>query len=137
MDTAIECLCGKLKMTLVGDPLFCLYCHCRDCQSVHGGAYLPAAMYRTSQTRITSGSPLLWKLKTTVRATCSACGTRLFAEPPGIGVRSITACLLPPRMFKPAFHVQCQDALIPVQDDLPHYRGYPAVLGGSDDVMPW
>jgi hypothetical protein len=137
MHTQIECLCGEMKLTLEGDPLFSVYCHCRDCQRVHGGAYLPAALYRTSQTHITSGTPLLWKLRTTLRATCPACGTRLFAEPAGLGVRSIPAHLLPPGIFKPAFHMQCQDALVPVRDELPHYRGYPAALGGSDDQMAW
>ncbi|WP_394834579.1 GFA family protein [Pendulispora rubella] len=115
----------------------CLYCHCDDCQRVHGGAYLPAAMYLTSQTSIVAGDPILWKLRTTERATCRSCGTRLFAEPPGFGVRSITASLLPEGVFRPAFHMQCQHAVRPIQDDLPHFKQFPAIFGGSDEKMLW
>jgi hypothetical protein len=137
METTIECLCGAVKMKLTGEPIACVYCHCDDCQLVHGAAYLPAAMYRTAQTSLIAGDPILWKLKTTARATCRACGTRVFAEPPGLGVRSITACLLPKGAFQPAFHMQCQHALLPVRDALPHYKDYPAIFGGSDELMPW
>ena len=49
----------------------------------------------------------------------------------GLGVRSITAYLLPKGMFQPVFHVQCQHALLPIQDELPHFKDYPAMLGGS------
>ena len=135
--TTIQCHCGAVKMELAGDPVVCLYCHCDDCQAAHGGAYLPAAMYRTAQTRVVAGEPILWKRKTTARATCPACGTRIFAEPAGLGVRSITANLLPKGVFQPAFHVQCQHALLPVKDELPHFKDYPAMLGGSDDRVSW
>jgi hypothetical protein len=137
MDIAIECLCRDVQMKLTGEPLAHVYCHCDDCQRVHGGAYLPAAMYRTEQTSVLAGDPHLWKLKTTVRATCRGCGTRIFAEPPGLGIRSITAYLLPPGLFHPVFHMQCQHALLPIRDSLPHYKHYPALFGGTDEQMPW
>jgi hypothetical protein len=135
--TRIQCLCGAIQMELTGEPLAQLYCHCDDCQAVHGAAYLPAAMYRTASTRIVAGEPLLWKLRETVRATCKECGTRVYAEPPGLGVRSITALLLPKGLFKPTFHIQCQHALLPVRDGLPHFKGFPAMWGGSDEQVPW
>ncbi|MBZ4419501.1 GFA family protein [Myxococcus sp. RHSTA-1-4] len=137
MTTTIGCLCGAVKLELSGAAMAHLYCHCDDCQRVHGAAYLPAVMYRASQVRLVAGEPVLWKLKTTARATCRECGTRLYAEPPGLGVRSVTATLLPEGMFQPTFHMQCQHALLPVRDGLPHYKGYPKMFGGSDDVMPW
>jgi hypothetical protein len=135
--TTVQCLCGAIKLELGGEPLACFYCHCDDCQAVHGAAYLPAALYRTAQTRIVAGEPARWKRKTTTRATCVACGTRVFAEPPGLEIRSITAYLLPEGVFRPTFHVQCQHALLPVNDDLPHFKGFPAMLGGSDEPVAW
>lgn len=45
--------------------------------------------------------------------------------------------LLPKGLFKPAFHIQCQHALLPVRDDLPHYKGFPPLFGGSDEQVPW
>lgn len=135
--TEIQCPCGAVKLELSGEAVAHFYCHCDDCQVVHGAAYLPAVMYRIPQTRLVAGQPALWALKTTTRATCRDCGTRLFAEPRGLGVRSISAVLLPKGMFQPTFHMQCQYALLPVRDDLPHYKGYPARFGGSDEQLPW
>ncbi len=40
-------------------------------------------------------------------------------------------------MYKPAFHIQSQDAMIPVKDNLPHFKGFPAAFGGSDDKVDW
>ncbi len=133
----VQCLCGAVAIELSGEPFACFYCHCDDCQAVHGAAYLPAAVYLYDQTRVVRGEPALWRRKTTARATCGACGTRLFAEPPGREFRSITGYLLPRGAFAPTFHVQCQHALLPVRDDLPHYRGFPAAFGGTDERVSW
>ncbi len=133
----LQCPCGAIRLELSGEPLAQFYCHCDDCQVVHAAAYVAAAMYRTSATRLVAGEPLLWKLKRTVRATCRECGTRVYAEPPGLGIRSVPALLLPPGLFRPTFHMQCQHALVPVKDALPHYKGFPAAFGGSDEQMPW
>ncbi len=135
--TAIACHCGAIRMELTGEPVAQFYCHCEDCQAVHGAAYVPVSMYRIAATRIVAGEPLLWKLRKTPRATCRECGTRMFGEPPGMGVRGVMALLLPKGLFKPAFHIQCQHALLPIRDDLPHYKGFPALFGGSDEQMPW
>jgi hypothetical protein len=50
-----------------------------------------------------------------------------------MGVRSVIATLLPRGTFQPAFHMQCQHALLPVRDALPHDKGYPAMFGGTDE----
>jgi len=135
--TTIQCLCGAVRLELTGEPLAQFYCHCDDCQLMHNAAYVPAAMYRVANTRLVSGELLFWKSKVTPRATCRVCGTRMYAEPPDMGIRGISALLLPPGMFKPAFHIQCQHALVPVKDNLPHFKGFPAMFGGSDEQVPW
>jgi hypothetical protein len=133
----IQCLCGAIKMRLSGEPLAQFYCHCEDCQLAHGAAYVPCAQYRTACAELIAGQPLFWRVRVTPRATCPECGTRVFAEPPGLGVRGILAHLLPKGMFKPKFHVQCQHAWLPVKDDLPHYKGFPRLFGGSDEQVLW
>lgn len=137
MTTTIQCPCGAITLEIVGEPIACFYCHCDDCQAVHGAAYLPAALYRGEQVRLVAGEPLLWKRRTTKRATCGTCGTRIFAETAGGEVRSIVGYLLPKGAFRPTFHVQCRHALLPVRDDLPHYAGFPPEFGGSDERAPW
>jgi len=33
--------------------------------------------------------------------------------------------------------MQCQFAVLPVTDALPHFRGLPAAFGGSNETMDW
>jgi hypothetical protein len=133
----VLCRCGALAMAISGEPLAHLYCHCDDCQAVHGAAYVPAVLYRFEQTRLLSRAPTLWTLRHTTRATCPVCGTRFYAEPPGQWLRSVSATLLPPGTFRPTCHINCRYALLPVRDDLPHFAGFPAAFGGSDERVPW
>jgi hypothetical protein len=79
----------------------------------------------------------MWKLHVTPRATCRDCGARIFAEPPGLGMRAVMAMLLPEGSFAPQFHMQCAFALAPVKDSLPHFKGFPGAFGGSNDVVEW
>lgn len=53
--------------------------------------------------------------------------------PEGMGMHGISAYLLPPDTFKPQMRIMCKDALAPVQDGLPHFKGFPASLGGDDE----
>jgi len=133
----IQCPCGAVKMELSGQPLVCLYCHCDDCQLAHAAAYFPAAMYPTDQTRFVAGQPAIWKRKTTMRAFCASCGTRLYAEPEGMPIRSISASLLPVGVFQPTLHMQCRYAVAPIGDRLPHFKFEAPMFGGSGEQMDW
>jgi hypothetical protein len=132
----VECRCSAVAVELAGEPIAQLYCHCGDCQRIHGAAYVPVALYRADAVRVTRGTPHTWKLKTTPRRTCGECGTWLFAEP-NDRLRGVIAYLLPAGRFKPEFHIHCGSALLPIRDGLPHYETVPARLGGSDDVVDW
>lgn len=134
--TTVQCHCGDVKIELTGEPVAQFYCHCDHCQQVHGAGYVPVSMYRTDHVTVTHGDPSMWKLHATPRATCRSCGTRLFAEPP-IGMRTVIATLLPEGAFQPKFHIQCQHARSPITDQLPHFKGYPASFGGSDETVDW
>jgi hypothetical protein len=52
-------------------------------------------------------------------------------------MRGVNGFLLPADLFKPAFHSQCQYAVLPVKDDLPHFKGLPALFGGTDEPVGW
>jgi len=136
-STEIQCLCGEVRVELTGEPVAQFYCHCDDCQAVHSAAYVPVAMYPARAVTVSRGSPVVWQLRTTPRSTCAACGTRIFAEVPNIAVRTVCALLLPRGRFQPSFHMQCQYAVRPVRDELPHFKGLPAPFGGADETMPW
>lgn len=131
-----KCSCGAVSVEIDGDPKVAFYCHCDDCQKVHSATAIPVVMFGAGDVKV-HGEVKTWMLRTTPRTSCATCGTRLFAEPPGMGVRGVVANVLPAGTFQPAFHIQCQHAQVPVKDGLPHFKGFPAAFGGSDDVMDW
>jgi hypothetical protein len=132
----IECPCGDIGIELSGEPVVQLYCHCDDCQRAHGAACAPVAIYRAGDVNVVRGEPREWRLVSTPRHFCPNCGTRLFV----LGSESlcaVNAYLLPPGAFRPALHIYCKFAPLPVADGLPHYAGVPARWGGSDEQMQW
>src|ERR1700722_9076909 len=102
--TKVQCRCGVVEIEISAEPIVQFYCHCDDCQAVHGGAYAPESVYSADAVKV---------------------------------VRGVNGYLLPPSKFQPAFHVQCQFAVRPIVDDLPHYKGMPARFGGSDEAVGW
>ncbi len=137
MSIEVACLCGAVRLSLQGGPVMQFYCHCDDCQAVHGAAYIGVAVYPAEAVSVVEGTPTTWTYKSTPRARCPKCGTFLFAEVPGAPLKGVKANLLPKSMFTPSFHIQCQYAVLPVKDALPHYKAFPAVFGGSDETVDW
>ena len=132
-----QCRCGAIGLKIAGDPVVQLYCHCDDCQAAHGAAYIPAAIFPRQAVEVLRGDPTPMVVKATQRMRCVDCGTFLFAELAGVGMRSVSPYLLPEGAFKPQFHVQCAHAMLPVVDNLPHYRGFPAAFGGAEEFVAW
>jgi len=135
--TDIECPCGAVRARIEGEPVAQFYCHCVDCQRVHAAAYVPVSIYRAEQVRVVRGEPMTWALHATPRTTCRTCGTRVFAEPPGIGMRAVMAVLLPAEAFRAQLHMHCRDARLPVTDALPHFARLPPGFGGTDERVEW
>ncbi|WP_205633663.1 GFA family protein [Labilithrix luteola] len=133
----IQCLCGAVGVELNGPSKAQFFCHCDDCQAVHGAAYMPYAVFAKDDVNVVRGNPTSWALKGTPRTTCSQCGTRLFSEVSQVGIRSVSGGLLPKGTFQPAFHMQCRFAVRPVRDSLPHFKGFPAPFGGTDETVDW
>jgi hypothetical protein len=82
------CLCGAIRYETVGDPVFTLRCHCRDCQRQSGAAHVPAARVPSAGFRILQGRPRRY-------ATSSvAIGTPLYVQvatrPDLVGLRVCT-----------------------------------------------
>ncbi len=135
--TTLSCRCGSVQLRVGAAPLAQFYCHCDDCRATSGGAFVPIALFSTDAVTLSGGDTFTWAYKTLPRTRCATCGTFLFGEPPGLGVRGVSGFLLSADMFKPAFHSHCQHAVLPVKDDLPHFKGLPASFGGSDEMVGW
>ncbi|HHP7246012.1 MAG TPA: GFA family protein [Elainellaceae cyanobacterium] len=135
--TEISCLCGAVKVQLTGDPVIQFYCHCDDCQATSGAAYIGVAVYPIDAVTLVQGELNIWTLKTLPRQRCAVCGTQIMAEVPGLNQCGIKANLLPKGAFKPDFHLHCRYAVLPVKDDLPHFKDSPASFGGTDETVTW
>lgn len=134
--TQVRCPCGAVTIELRGEPVMQFYCHCDDCRAVGGGAYLGLALF-PSDAVTTKGETDTWTLRSLARQRCSVCGTHVFAAIPAFGQHAIKSNLLPADMFKPAFHIHCQRAVLPVVDNLPHYAALPAAFGGTEKQVDW
>ena len=133
----VQCRCGEVGLKITGEPVEQLYCHCDDCRAAHGAAYVAGAIYPKQMVKVVRGEPTPIVVKATQRMRCVSCGTHLFSEITSVGLRSVNGFLLPKGEFVPRIHVQCQHAVLPVVDNLPHYKGFPASFGGSEELVDW
>jgi len=133
----VRCRCGAVEMEISAEPIAQFFCHCDDCQTVHGAAYVPESVYPADAVTIVKGEPAAWTLKRNPRFFCPACGTRLFIEVKAVNLRGVNGYVLPAEAFRPQFHMQCQFAVRPVDDDLPHYRSRAPQFGGPDERVDW
>src|SRR5580704_6733496 len=78
--TKIQCRCGAVEVEITAEPIVQMYCHCDDCQAVHGGAYAPESVYPADAVKVVRGDQTTWRLKRNPRFTCRECGTRLFID---------------------------------------------------------
>ncbi|MBX3620496.1 MAG: GFA family protein [Rhizobacter sp.] len=132
-----QCRCGRVQLRLGSAPMAQFYCHCGDCRAATGGAVTPTALFPADAVEVTGGDTCTWTYKTLPRTRCAACGTLLFGEPPGLGVRGVSGFLLPPEAFAPRFHIRCEEPVVEVNDRLPHYKGLPESFGGTGDTVAW
>jgi hypothetical protein len=125
----VHCRCDAVEIELTSEPFVQFYCHCDDCQAVHGAAYVPESVYRAGAVKVVRRAPKAWTLKRNPRFFCGECGTRLFIDVPRLGPRGLNGYVLPQSEFRPAFHVHCRFAVRPVSDELPHFNATPARFG--------
>jgi hypothetical protein len=133
----VQCRCGAVGIDIAEDPIAQIYCHCDDCQAVHGAAYVPESVYRAEAVTVVRGEPGQWTLKRNPRSFCRQCGTKLFIDVLPLKLRGLNGYLLPEKMFKASFHMQCQFAVSPVSDGLPHYKSLAPQWSGPDETVDW
>ena len=84
-DIAGACACGAVQFHASAPPLARYNCHCRSCQRVGGGAFIPLVVMATVAVRIEGA--LQWRLagpdtrtNHARRGCCPSCGMALFAR---------------------------------------------------------
>jgi hypothetical protein len=101
--TKVQCRCGAVEIEISAEPIVQFFCHCDDCQAVHGGAYAPESVYPADAVKVVRGDPMAWKLKRNPRFTCRECGTRLLIDVEAKRLRGVNGFLLPPANSSPRF----------------------------------
>jgi len=134
---SVRCRCGAVEIEISDDPIAQFFCHCDDCQAVHGAAYAPESVYRASAVKVTRGEPSSWTLKRNPRLSCRECSTRLFIDVLNRGLRGVNGYLLARDSFQAQYHMQCQFAVRPIVDDLPHFKSRAPQFGGPGDTVDW
>ena len=129
------CACGAVRYEIAAEPNM-LKCHCRDCQHVTGGPFVPALVVPRQAFRLTRGqlryhftpSIMMGKHK---RGFCPECGSRITGaenetgDSPWIGV--LAGSLDDPSWFKPQMDIFVSDTQ-PwdfMDPKLPKYPEYP------------
>jgi len=76
------CLCGAVRYEARGEPLFAVYCHCRDCQRASGSGHVPVMGVPkelfTASGATTSYTAAAMNGRKSVRHFCPTCGSLLF-----------------------------------------------------------
>ncbi|WP_424124259.1 hypothetical protein [Roseiarcus sp.] len=98
---------------------------------------MPESVYPADAAIVVRGEPAAFILKRNPRVFCRDCGTRAFIDVLALRLRGVNGYLLPPGRFEPQFHMNCQFAVRPVADSLPHFKSRPARFGGSDETVDW
>lgn len=76
------CVCGAVRYEVSAAPVMMFKCHCRDCQHVTGGAFLPGLLVPAAAFRLTKGV-LKYHFTPSLagdqhqRGFCADCGSRL------------------------------------------------------------
>jgi hypothetical protein len=109
------CLCGAIRYECDAEPIMMFKCHCRDCQHVSGGGYIPGLLFARSDVRITKGALAHYASASMAggeheRGFCARCGSRITGgkSPTTIGV--VAGSLDDPSLFRPTMDIHVADA---------------------------
>jgi hypothetical protein len=130
------CACGAIRYECTAEPIMMFKCHCRDCQKVTGGAFVPGLLVAASAFRLTKGE-LRYHFTPSAaggrhkRGFCAECGSRITGGENGrrsaqlIGVTA--GSLDDPTWFCPQMDIFVCDAQPWDQTDsaIPKYDQYP------------
>ena len=76
------CQCGNVTYSVREAPLFCLACHCKDCQKLSAAAFSPTLVFR-AEAFSTTGTLKMWESRADSGRRkhaffCPECGNRIY-----------------------------------------------------------
>ncbi len=120
------CLCGAVRFTAAGQPLWVAHCHCTSCRKATAAALATYAGYQRERVTFTEGRPAHYQSSPgVIRRFCKRCGTPLSYE----GARwpgelHLFLCTFDdPTALSPGAHVFVEEQLawLHLDDGLPRY----------------
>ena len=134
-----RCFCGAVQFTVTGEPAAMGYCHCASCRSWSAGPVNAFSLWNPASVEVTKGKDNLGvynKTPISFRKWCKTCGGHVLTDHPTMGLVDVYAATIPDFPFKPALHVNYQEAVLRVQDGLPKLKDMPSQMGGSGQTLP-
>ncbi|KAG1804762.1 Mss4-like protein [Suillus plorans] len=142
-----SCWCGAVRFAFAGDPFDAKYCHCRQCQQLHGAPFQWAVIFPKTSVRILQNtSDALHFFSTTTKNTChhvpckvscEICRAPLFDEGkrtvlaypsgfkfPPIEARLNTTDAKDGEAFQPSCHIFYGQRIMEVCDGIPKWSGH-------------
>ena len=134
-----KCFCGAVEIRVTGEPAAMGYCHCGSCRSWSAGPVNAFSLWQPTAVEVTKGKDNLGvynKTPISFRKWCKTCGGHVLTEHPTMGLVDVYAATIPEFPFKPALHVNYQEAVLRVRDGLPKLKDFPSEMGGSGQTLP-
>jgi hypothetical protein len=130
------CQCGAIRYECTAAPIMMFKCHCRDCQQVTGGGFVPGLLVPLSTFRLIKGE-LRYHFTPSLaggmhkRGFCPECGSRITGgqsdQRPSEFIGLTAGSLDDPSWFRPQMDFFVSDAQPWDQMDpaIPKYKHYP------------
>ncbi len=121
------CLCGAVRFTAAGQPLWAAHCHCQSCRRSTGSPFASFVGFAREQVTFAHAAPAAYASSPGVtRSFCGACGTPIAYEAARFpGEIHLYVCTLDePAAVAPTAHVHVGEQLVwlHLADGLPRYH---------------
>ena len=133
-----SCFCGAVEVEVTGAPEGMGYCHCNYCRSWSAAPVNAFTLWKPESVRITKGAEHVATFAKTPmahRQYCKKCGGHLMTAHPTMGLVDVYAATIPALPFEPGVHVNYAETVLPMRDDLPKLKDFPAEFGGSGETI--
>jgi hypothetical protein len=124
------CLCGQVRYSILGAPIYVTQCCCKDCQKATGTGHTTIIRIHESQLKIRSGQLAVYTCKGDTggqvhRHFCGTCGGRIYTsgDAPGAEIMVQAGSLDQPDQVTPSSVIYVKDRVAWDRTDpaLPHF----------------
>ena len=132
------CLCGRVKLQVVGPPIAAGLCHCDSCRTWHSAPINAWTAWMGDAVTVTQGDDMIqeYDTGTSARRWCKQCGSALMnRKPDGIMIVYAMALAESGYVQEPTMHIYYREAVFDVADGLPKFADLPAKSGGSGEMV--